>query len=178
MSQLTTFARPYARAAFETAEAAGKLADWSQGLGLIAALQQQEKVAEFLSRPGLGWEQQAKLLLDLAGADLDATLQNFVRLLASNKRLALLPEVVQLYEALKAERERTVDVEVISAFAMNDAQTQALAAALKARLQREVKLSASVDQRLIGGVIVHAGDLVIDASVRGKLNKLSETMNV
>jgi F-type H+-transporting ATPase subunit delta len=177
MSQLTTFARPYAKAAFETAEAAGKLADWSKGLGLVAALQQQEKVAEFLSRPGLSWEQQAKVLLDLAGADLDAKLQNFVRLLASNKRLELFPEIVELYEALKAERERTVDVDVISAFAMGDDQTQALANALKARLQREVKLSTSVDQSLIGGLVVRAGDLVIDASVRGKLNKLSETMS-
>lgn len=177
MSQLTTLARPYARAAFETAETAGTLADWSRGLGLIAALMQQEKVAVFLNQPSLSWEVQAKTLLDLAGDDIDGKLQNFVRLLASNKRLALMPEIVQLFEALKAERERTVDVDVISAFAIDDAEANALAAALKARLQREVKLSTSVDQSLIGGLIIRAGDLVIDGSVRGKLNKLSETMN-
>jgi len=177
MSQLTTLARPYARAAFETAEAAGKLADWSKGLGVLATLMQQEKVAVFLNKPSLSWELQTKTLLDLAGEVIDGKLQNFVRLLASNKRLSLLPEVVQLFEELKAERERTVDVDVISAFAINDAEAQELTAALKARLQREVKLSTSVDKSLIGGLIVRAGDLVIDGSVRGKLNKLSETMN-
>jgi len=177
MSQLTTLARPYARAAFETAEAAGQLADWSKGLGVIAALMQQERVAVFLRQPSLSWEQQSKTLLDLAGDAVDGKLQNFIRLLASNKRLSLLPEVVELFEALKAERERSIDVDVISAFAIGDAEAQALADALKTRLQREVKLSTSVDQSLIGGLIVRAGDLVIDGSVRGKLNKLSETMN-
>ncbi|MDR2213334.1 MAG: F0F1 ATP synthase subunit delta [Pseudomonadales bacterium] len=177
MSQLTTFARPYAKAAFETAEAAGALTEWSQALGLAAALTQEEKVATFLNQPELGWERQAATLLELADSGLDGKQRNFISLLASNQRLALLPETVRLYEELKAERERTVDVEVVSAFALDEEQTQALAGTLKTRLRREVKLSASVDQSLIGGVIVRAGDLVIDASVRGKLNKLSETMN-
>ncbi|HWK53718.1 MAG TPA: F0F1 ATP synthase subunit delta [Hyphomicrobiales bacterium] len=177
MSQLTTYARPYARAAFETAVAAASLDTWSKGLALLVALTQQDKVAAFLAQPTQGWQQQAQGLVDLAGSELDPKLQNFVQLLASNKRLELLPEIAVLFEALKAESERTVDVDVTSAFAMDASAEQALAAALKTRLQREVKLSTQVDPSLIGGLIVRAGDLVIDGSVRGKLNKLSETMN-
>lgn len=177
MSQLTTFARPYARAAFETAVAAATLDTWSKGLALLVALTQQDKVSAFLAQPSQGWQQQAQGLLELAGSELDPKLQNFVRLLASNKRLALLPEITELFEALKAESERTVDVDVTSAFALDASSEQALVAALKERLQRAVKLSTHVDQSLIGGLIVRTGDLVIDGSVRGKLNKLSETMN-
>ena len=104
-------------------------------------------------------------------------LQNFVRLLAGNKRLQLLPEISSLYEALKADRERTVDVTVVSAYALDAAAEAKLAASLKTRLNREIKLSSSVDKSLIGGMVVRAGDFVIDSSVRGKLKKLTETMN-
>ena len=177
MSQFTTLARPYARAAFETAVASGQLESWSAGLGLLAALVQQEKVALFLSQPSCSWESLSAGLLDLAGNEVNENVGNFIRLLASNKRLVLLAEIVSLFEALKAESEKTIDVEVVSAFAMDDASSKALVAALKTRLQRDVKLSTSVDRSLIGGLVVRAGDLVIDGSVRGKLNKLSETMN-
>jgi len=177
MPQLTTFARPYAKAAFETAVATGELSTWSTGLGVLASLVQQEKVARFLSQPSRSWESQAAGLLGLAGEELDEKIRNFVLLLASNKRLALLVEIVTLFEAMKAEMEKTIDIEVISAFAIDDEASLSLANALKQRLQRDVKLSTSVDKSLIGGLVVKAGDLVIDGSVRAKLNKLSETMN-
>lgn len=177
MSRYTTMARPYARAAFETAVASDALDGWSSTLGLLATLLQHEKVAKYLSTPSLGAVQQAQTLIDLCGDALDDQGRNFVRMLAANKRLKLLPEIVELYEALKAEREKTIDVEVTSAFAMSDDAQGKLAAALKKRLQREVKLNTHVDAALIGGVVVRAGDLVIDASVRGKLNKLVESIN-
>jgi len=97
--------------------------------------------------------------------------------LANNKRLSLLPEVFKLFEELKAEREKTIEVEVISAFSMDAQAQQKLSVALKNRLKREIKLNARVDKFLIGGIVVRAGDLVIDGSIRGKLNKLAETMN-
>jgi F-type H+-transporting ATPase subunit delta len=100
-----------------------------------------------------------------------------VLILAANKRLTLLPDIAELFEGLKAEYEKTVDVEVISAFGMDQAAESNLVAALKKRLQRDVKLNISVDRALIGGMIVRAGDLVIDGSVRGKLNKLAESIN-
>lgn len=177
MSQLTTLARPYAKAAFKTAEESASLHTWSKGLGLLAALMQQDKVANYMATPSHTGEQQAAALLELCGTELDSPLQNLVRLLAGNKRLALLPEISALFETLKAERERTVEVDVISAFALDADAEAKLVATLKSRLNREVKLSSSVDKSLIGGLIVRAGDLVIDSSVRGKLKKLTETMN-
>lgn len=177
MSQFTTQARPYAKAAFKSAEESGSLQAWSKGLGLLAALVQQEKVAQFMTLPSHTGEQVAKGLLDLCGSELDGKLQNLVRLLAVNKRLALLPEIHSLFEALKAERESSVDVDVVSAFPLDAAAESKLAATLKQRLNREVRLSSRVDQSLIGGLVVRAGDLVIDSSVRGKLKKLTETMN-
>ena len=177
MSQLTTMARPYAKAAFAAARNGNKLQAWSDGLGLLAALVQHEKIAAYLGTPSTGKEQQAQTLIELSGDSLDQELQNFVRVLAANHRLALLPDIRILFEQLKAEQERSVDVEVTTAFEL-DAEAEAmLGAVLKQRLQREVKLSSKVDRDLIGGMVVRAGDLVIDASVRGKLKKLTETMN-
>jgi F-type H+-transporting ATPase subunit delta len=177
MSQLTTFARPYARAAFETAIGDGSLKAWSSALGLLAALLQDAKVGSYLSNPARNTGEQAQALIDLCGSELDAKAQNFVLVLAANKRLQLLPEIATLFEGLKAEYEKTVDVEVISAFGMDQGAENNLTAALKKRLQRDVKLNISIDRALIGGMIVRAGDLVIDGSVRGRLNKLIESMN-
>lgn len=177
MSQLTTFARPYARAAFETAIADGSLKGWSASLGLLAALVKDPKVAGYLSDPSRNTGEQAQALIDLCGSELDAKAQNLVVVLAANKRLPLLPEIAALFEALKADYEKTIDVDVISAFELDQGAEQNLVSALKQRLQRDVKLNVSVDRSLIGGLVVRAGDLVIDSSVRGRLNKLAESIN-
>jgi F-type H+-transporting ATPase subunit delta len=177
MAQLTTLARPYAKAAFSTAESSGQLDVWSKGLGVLNAVAQQPRVAAFLADPSRNTGQQAQTLIDLCGGELDAKVQNFVLVLAANKRLGLLSEIVALFEQLKADRERTVDVDVVSAFPFDGAAEQQLATVLKQKLQREVKLSTRVDSTLIGGVVVRAGDTVIDNSVRGRLKKLAEAMN-
>lgn len=177
MTQLTTLARPYARAAFETAIADGSLKGWSAALGLLAALLQDTKVAGYLSDPSRNTGTQAQTLIDLCGSELDAKAQNFVLVLAANKRLALLSDIAALFEELKADYEKTVDVAVISAFGMDASAESSLVAALKKRLQRDVKLNVTIDRALIGGMIVRAGDLVIDGSVRGRLNKLAESLN-
>jgi F-type H+-transporting ATPase subunit delta len=176
MAQLTTLARPYAKAAFSTAETSGQLGAWSKGLGLLAAVAQTPRVAGFLADPSGNSGEQAQTLINLCGNDLDSKVQNFVLVLAANKRLGLLAEIVTLFEQLKAERERTVDVDVVSAFPMDAAAQAQLSAVLKQKLQRDVNLVATVDSSLIGGVVVRAGDTVIDNSVRGRLKKLAEAM--
>ena len=108
---------------------------------------------------------------------MDETRRNFIKLLAKYKRLAALPEIARLYESYKAELEKTVDVEVVSAFEMNSQQTDTLANALRRRLGRGVNLTVVVDSSIIGGVIIRAGDMVIDGSVKGKLAKLAEKLN-
>lgn len=177
MAQLTTLARPYARAAFETAQAAGNLALWSQMLGTLGAVVRDEKVAALLASPARGAEQKAQVLVDLCGEALDEQGRNFVRVLAENKRLNLLPEIHELFEELKAEQERVLDVDVVSAFEMSEGAKDKLAQALTARLQRDVKIHTRVDGSLIGGLVVRAGDVVIDGSVRGRLHKLAEALN-
>ncbi|PCJ43561.1 MAG: F0F1 ATP synthase subunit delta [SAR86 cluster bacterium] len=176
MAELTTLARPYAKAAFEVAAYADSLQTWSSMLKQLTNVVSNERVSELLSSPSLTAEQQAKIVTDLCGDEINAQLQNFVTVLAENKRLALLPEIVGLFDILKAEQEQTVDVEISTAFVLTDETEEKLAQAIKVKLNRDVKIHSQIDKHLIGGMIIRAGDLVIDDSVRGKLHKLAEAM--
>lgn len=177
MAQYTTQARPYAKATFELALEAGRLQDWSNMLRLLAAVVSHPSVTSYLASPSLSAEQKAKAVIDVCGEALDEQAGNFVSLLADNKRLSLLSEISRLFEELKASQERTIEVDVVSAYELSDSVEAKLAESLKKRLQREVKLNTRVDKQLIGGLVIHAGDLVIDGSLRGRLNKLADAMN-
>ena len=177
MADLTTLARPYAKAAFQVALGDADLQRWSQMLALAAAVCETEQVKAILTAPRFSAEQLAGTVVDICGDELDAKGKNFITLLAENKRLGLLPEISSLYEDLKAQQEKSVDVEITTAFAINAATADSLSGALSKRLQREIRLSTSVDPSLIGGAVIRAGDMVIDNSVRGKLKKLAEAMN-
>jgi len=178
MAELTTVARPYAKAAFEFARDAGKLADWSAMLALAAGVASDEDFASYLARPTLTAEQQADAFLKAAGDKLNADARNFVTELVHNKRIEALPAIAELFEAFRAELEQSAAVVVTSAFELSDAQRQALAATLGQKLGRKIAIDEVIlDRALIGGVVIRSGDLVIDASVRGKLNKLAATLN-
>ncbi|MBM7062694.1 F0F1 ATP synthase subunit delta [Pseudomonas sp. UL073] len=176
MAELTTLARPYAKAAFEYAQAHQQLASWSAMLGLAAAVSQDETMQRVLSAPRLTSTEKANAFVEVVGDKFDAQVRNFLNVLADNSRLALLPEITELFELYKAEQEKSVEVEVTSAFALSAEQQDKLAKVLSARLSREVRLHVVEDASLIGGVVIHAGDLVIDGSVRGKLAKLAEAL--
>ena len=177
MAELSTLARPYAKAAFEYALAEIDLAGWSKQIGTAAAVAQDATMLKILSSPSLTAEQRSKALLDICGDAISAKGRNFIRVLADNKRLALLPDIAVLFEQFKANQEKSVDVDVVSAFPLEPAVAERLAQALRGKLQREVTINASVDSALIGGVLVRAGDVVIDGSVRGRLAKLALAMN-
>lgn len=177
MAELTTLARPYAKAAFQVALDDSALDEWSKMLGLAAAVTRHERVAMLLGSPALSSEQVAQSFIDVCGDELSDKGQKFIRLLAENKRITLMGEISAIYESLKAQQEKTLDVEVITAFAISEEISDKLAKAMKARLQREVRLATRTDQSLIGGAIIRAGDMVIDSSVRGKLAKLAESIN-
>jgi F-type H+-transporting ATPase subunit delta len=172
VAERATIARPYAKAAFQAARAANALPAWSAGLELVADIVADAKAAAFVKNPEFTSTQVADLVIGVAGSSLDPEMQNFVRVLAANHRLPLTPEIAEHYEALRAEIENTVDVEVISAVKLDAAQTEKLAKALNARLKRQVKMSNTVDPTLIGGAVIRAGDLVIDGSLKGRLEKL------
>ena len=179
MAESITVARPYTKAAFETALAQGDLGSWSEFLALSAAVVADEDLKVALDNPAISTDKKAQLVVDVCSANQAVSEQgkNFLSLLAENKRLSLLPEVSNLFETLKANQEKSVDVSVISAFELGNEQQDKLTQALSAMLSREIKITATTDASLIGGVIVHAGDLVIDGSLRGKLGKLAEAMN-
>ncbi|MBL4580404.1 MAG: F0F1 ATP synthase subunit delta [Gammaproteobacteria bacterium] len=177
MAELITLARPYAKAAFETALEDSALDKWSYMIALSAAVSGETDVSIILSSPSLSSDQIADAFIGVCGDELDEKGKNFVGLLAENKRLVLLPEISLMFEALKAQQEMSVDVEITTAFEISSDVSSKLAQALKDRLKREIILSTKVDQSLIGGAIIRAGDNVIDSSVRGKLSKLAESMN-
>lgn len=177
MAELSTLARPYAKAAFEYALESNQLQAWSKMLALTAAVSEQDKVAELLASPEATSSQLADTLVNVCGDELDQKGANFIGELAQHKRLSLLPQINEQFEALKALQQQVVDVEVASAFELDDSQLQTLAEKLKQSLNREVQMHTRIDTDLLGGVLIRAGDLVIDGSVRGKLAKLAEVMN-
>jgi F-type H+-transporting ATPase subunit delta len=176
MAELSTMARPYAKAAFEHALQASALAEWSKMLLTAAAVASQAAVSEMLASPALTSEQQAQNFINICGDELNAGGENFIRILAENKRLSLLPLISELFEAHKAIQEQTVDVSLTTAFALDSASENRLAEVLSKKLERQVKVSSSVDSSLLGGVVIRAGDLVIDGSVRARLAKLAEAV--
>lgn len=176
MAELSTLARPYAKAAFEFADQAGELAQWATQLGMAAAVAQAENMVKILGNPSLTSAQQAQYFIDVCGDELSAKAQNFIRVLAEHKRLPLLPQIFAQYELFKANREKSVDVEVATAFELDEQLIEKLASALKSKLERDVNLHTVVDKNLLGGVVVRAADTVIDGSIRGRLGKLAEAM--
>lgn len=176
MAELSTLARPYARAAFEYA-VSGDMAAWSSQLSLAAAVAQTDNMVRVLNSPSLTSARQAQLFIEVCGDALSAKVQNFIKVLAENKRLALLPEISSLYDQFKANREKSVDVEVTTAFELEATIQEKLATALSGKLERDVNVQTAVDNNLLGGVVIRAADVVIDGSIRGRLNKLAEAMN-
>ena len=174
----TTIARPYADAAFKRAVETGKLGQWSDALGLLAAVVQDPAMAGLIANPKLGKEQLVELVFDIAGDKLDDEAKNLVRLMVENDRLAVMPAVASLFEESKNAQEGALDVQVTAAFAIDSAQETALADALKAKLGREIRITSEQDPELIGGVRIRAGDMVIDGSVRGQLAQLANELGI
>lgn len=177
MSELTTAARPYARAAFASATDKGEEGQWSTVLNLLAAVVHDTKVKKLLDDPKRTWEQRAELVLEICAGNLSQRTENFVRLLAERDRLALLPEIAALYQHYRSRAQGSIDAQVISAREMSESQLTSIADSLSRRLGKKVNITSSVDERLLGGAIVKAGDLVIDGSVKGLLDKLSSALN-
>lgn len=176
MAERETLARPYAEAVFALARAARTLDTWLETLRLLALIQGHADMAALIGNPRVSRARVAQLFIDVGGARLDAHARNLARLLADNGRLALLPEIAHLFEQLKAEHERVVEAHAISAVPLDAAQREAVAAALARRFGREVRLTTEVDSHIGGGLIVRAGDTVIDGSVRARLAALAAAL--
>jgi len=176
MAEKRTIARPYAVAAFGLAKEQNELAKWSEMLGFAAIVVTDKTMQDYVNNPKVEQETLTRLMLEVCGDQLNELGKNFIKVLVANKRLSFLPEIAVLYNDLRADAEKTVEAEVISAFPLTDAQQSNLIEGLKKRLGREVTLVSKVDENLLGGAIVRAGDLVIDGSVQGQLSKLATTL--
>ena len=182
MAEKTTIARPYAKALFELAFEQKQLSQLLDVLAIAAAVADDPDIQRLLVSPHMTITQHADLFIELLEEALkkrggiDAAIaepvRNFIRTSAANRRLALLPEILALFAKLKAESENTMDVTVRSAVPLDDALQSKYAGALRKRLKREVKVKGEVDPSLLGGAVLQADDLVIDGSLRGRLERL------
>tara|TARA_R110002167_G_scaffold318114_12_gene523783 strand:- start:470 stop:1009 length:540 start_codon:yes stop_codon:yes gene_type:complete len=177
MAESITIARPYAKAAFQAAKDSQALTEWSEMLGYISAVAVDENMEAVLDNPALTSEQKAQFFIDVCGEKLTSEVKNFIFVLSENNRLGLVSDIAELFEIYRAQLERSLDVSIESAFELSDVQSEKLAQALSKKLDRKVVIASTVNQELIGGVIIRANDLVIDASVRGKIAKLAEAIS-
>jgi F-type H+-transporting ATPase subunit delta len=173
MAERVTIARPYAKAAFAEARRLQRLAQWSDALQLAAAVSVDERVKQLFGNPHVTAAQLVELISGIGGVDVDAEVRRFLGVLAENGRLVVLPEIAQLFEKMRAEQERVLDVTVRSAVELSADQRQRFAAALSRRFDREIRLHTEIEPSLLGGAVVQADDLVIDGSVRGGLTQLA-----
>ena len=176
MAEPSTVARPYADAAFRLAEAGNALAKWSEMLGALAAVAQDERVGAAMSDPNRSDAQVAGVFIGILQGRLNGAAENFVRVLAENKRLELLPLIHEQFEALKDEREGVVEAEVQSAFELTAAQVADLVQRLEKKTGRKVRTRVQLNSELIGGVRILLGDKVIDGSARAQLEALETAL--
>ncbi|WP_272578976.1 MULTISPECIES: F0F1 ATP synthase subunit delta [Providencia] len=175
MSEIATVARPYAKAAFDFAVENQAVAKWQEMLAFTAEVTCNEQVGELLSG-SIAPETLAKTFISVCGDEIDEHVQNLIRVMADNGRLTTLPEVLTQFIQLRDSLESTIEVDVISANELSEQQSAKISAAMEKRLSRKVKLNCKIDKSVIAGVIIRAGDLVIDGSIRGRLERLTDVL--
>jgi F-type H+-transporting ATPase subunit delta len=176
MAEPSTVARPYAEAAFRLADGAGALAKWSEMLAALAAVGQDSRIGAAVGDPNLPDAKVAGLFISVLSGRLSGEAENFIRVLAENGRLELLPEIRTQFDALRNAREGVVEAEVVTAFELNQGQLADLVQRLEKKTGRKVKTTVRLDKELIGGVKVVLGDKVIDGSARAQLGALENAL--
>jgi len=176
VAEPSTVARPYAEAAFRLADEAGALGRWAEMLAALAQVAGDARVRAAASDPRLSDAQRAGVFISVLGGRLTGEAENFLRVLAHNDRLALLPQIREQFEALKNEREGVLEAEVQSAFDLSEAQLKDIVQRLEKKTGRKVRAHVSVDRELIGGVRIVLGDKVIDGSARAQLAALETAL--
>ena len=173
MLEKATIARPYAEAAFAHALEEGKLSDWSAMLEQLNVVVSDANMHGVINNPKLSSEQLHQFIVDICGDKLSNTGKNFVRILIDAERIGLAVEIFSIFEQKRAAAEGISEVDVISAYPLDDAQISAISESISKRIGKKVDINTEEDIDLIGGVIIRAGDSVIDASLRGRLKELN-----
>ena len=176
MSEAITTARPSAQAAFDAAQKLADLKGWSEAILSLAEAVNHPEVQAIINSPRVAQADIESLMDGLLGAKAVVQLRNFVRVLAENKRMQILPEIASLFEVLRADAEKTALVEVDSAFELSDKQQENIISSLKKRLGRDIKLVCKINKDLLGGVVIRTGDQVIDGSARTRLGEMATAL--
>ena len=177
MSGLTTLARPYAKAAFELSRNSDNLAGWDEMLNAAGAVTADGGMANWLKSPHSTAEKAVEIIVEAIGGEVDPGFQGYLGVLAANDRLSLCGEISRMFEQLRQDAEKRLQVRVVSAVALQDAETERMQAALAKRFEREITLNNEIDVNVLGGAIIYAGDQVIDGSLLGRLNRLETSLN-
>ncbi|AMD02777.1 MULTISPECIES: F0F1 ATP synthase subunit delta [Halomonas] len=176
MAETSTVARPYAKAAFEYARDHKALEAWSDMLVKLGQVVAERDAQKLIASPKIATDRKVDMVIEVADISVDDAGRRFLEALGDKGRLSALGAIAEQFERLRADHEKRIDVTVVTAYALDDKQQNKLAGALKKRLNREISITTQVDPKLLGGVVLRAGDTVIDGSVRGRLNRLSEAL--
>ncbi|MFK7890041.1 MAG: F0F1 ATP synthase subunit delta [Granulosicoccus sp.] len=176
MADYTTAARPYAKAVFELAQETGQFDIWSDRLAFWSTMVASPEMSQRLEAPGLTHQDRARMIETVAGEEMDDNSRNFIRLLSENNRIAMIPDMHGIYEQLRAEAEGEIEATVTTAFELTEDQSQRIIDALSKRLNRKVRIVTVVDSDLIGGAVLRAGDLVIDGSLKGRVENMERAV--
>ena len=173
MAETSTLARPYAQAVFNLAKADNTLTAWSETLSVLKEITADDLMLKLINNPEVNDEQCIALIMDICSGQLNEQEHNFLKVAAENGRLEVIPMIADSFEALRAEEEGSIEAHVISAYAVSATQQKSIAAALKKRLGREITITTQIDKSLLGGIIIRAGDIVIDGSAKSQLEKIT-----
>ncbi len=176
MTELATLARPYAAAVFKRAKETGGMAKWSEALALLTSVVTNDDMLKVINNPKVNKTRLADLVLAVCEGHVDGENVNFLKLLLENNRLILVPDIAQIYEEMKAEEEGYVDVQVTTAYAFTKDGEKEFIRTLEKSLNKKIHMNATVDKSLIGGVLIRAGDKVIDGSIRSQLQHLQKAL--
>lgn len=176
MQENITIARPYAIAAFEHAQEEDKLSAWSEMLNILSMMVSDAQMHSVLNNPRLDSASLLNFVLDVCGTYLSDTGKNFTKVLVDAGRLSLAPQIHKLFEQKRTDAEGIVEVEVRSAYPLESGEQNEIANAMGKRLGKKIEVTTLVDESLIGGVVIRAGDSVIDASVKGRLKQLANEL--
>ena len=182
MSDFETASRPYARAIFELATSENNLQDWGDSLQVAAVVASDADMQAMFELPSMLASEQRDLFISVMSVvqgapELSADFQNLIALLAENNRLAVLPSIAVSFETLKREAEGKIEVQVRTARKLSASQQDAMAKSLAKKLGKKISVTTEIDESLIAGAIIQAGDMVIDGSAKGRLNKLTTVLN-
>ena len=168
--------RIYARALFDAAKDRDRLAQVREDLGdFVAAVEEVPELRSLLRDPVLDPKEKAAALDSILGG-VDELVRNFLLLVAEKNRTAQIEEIAREFDRLVAAEERRLEVELTTAFELSDQEAKTIVAQIEKASGREVDATRSVDPDLIGGLILQAGSMRVDASVRGRLNRLRQDL--